>query len=123
MSQRAGTEIARAVDDRARGIVARVNAAHEMLRGDQMIKLEGLDSAVETLCHDIAGLPHAERQGCKAVLIDLIDEFDRLSEALKAQQSALGEALKDVGNRARATSAYGRAPAGPGGGPKSGDGS
>jgi len=121
MNQRAGTEAARTVDDRARGIVARVNAAHDMLRDDQLIKLEGLDSAVETLCRDIAGLSRAEQQGCKTVLIDLIDEFDRLSAALEAQQSALGEALKDVGNRVRATAAYGRAPAGPVGGPKSGD--
>jgi len=81
MNQRAGTEAARTVDDRARGIVARVNAAHDMLRDDQLIKLEGLDSAVETLCRDIAGLSRAEQQGCKTVLIDLIDEFDRLSAA------------------------------------------
>lgn len=123
MSQRAGAEIAQAVDDRARSIVARMNFAHDMLRGDQLIQLDGLDSTVETLCRDIAGLPHEEQQGCKAVLINLIAELDRLSAALMTQQSTLGEALKDLGNRARAASAYGRAPAGQGGGPKSGGGS
>ena len=87
----------------------RIATARRLLADGQTLDLAGLEEAVETLCRSIEKLPPESRTHLEHALVNLVDELDRLSDELRAQHSRLGEGLKALATRGRATRAYGKA--------------
>lgn len=96
---------------------AAIAKARDLLAGDRLIDLAGLDGCVAKLCEDIAMLPEDQRHTVKPLLVGLIDNLNGLVESLSSQHNELSSALKDIAARQRAVNAYGAAP-GRGGAPK-----
>lgn len=112
MTDEARTAEARAVRTEIDKVATNVTSARTMVAEGQILRLDGLEAAVADLCASIGKLPAESQKDCKPGLVKLIDEFDKLSDALRRQQAELGTALKGVSQRKRAATAYGTAPGG-----------
>ena len=94
---------------RLASLTANIGSVRAMVAEGQILEIDGLAEAVETVCGDIGRLAPEARQALKAGLVTLIDEFDHLAAALRKQHGAIGGALKATRDRGRATAAYGKA--------------
>lgn len=97
-------EIAREIDH----VASMINAFRAAATGGDIIDLSGIDQRVETLCANILSKRAEPRDRLKSPLLALIDDLNRLVEALQAQQNEAAENVKSVSSRHRAVSAYGK---------------
>jgi len=74
------------------------------------VNLSGLETAVEEICSEMAGLPPEEGEELKDSLILLTDNIDKLEAKLRAVQEELSKDISNVDTRQRATNAYGTSP-------------
>jgi len=112
VSNNASAALAGKVRTEINKVATNVTSARSMVSDGQIVHLDGLEAAVAALCANIGKLPVDSQHDCKPELVKLIDEFDKLSDALRHQQAELGGALKGVSERKRAVRAYGDAPGG-----------
>lgn len=83
-----------------------IDAARTLLRQGTIIDLKGLEEHVEHACGMIGEVPRSERQSTKLRLAGLIDALNVLTAEMTAQHQELSGALKGVGQRRQALSAY-----------------
>lgn len=89
-----------------------IGAAREAVAAGMEIDLGPLQTRAEALCAASAEVAPGGEAAVRPLLIGLIDEFDRLAEALRARQDEIAGALGGSRNRRRAHTAYHRAPSG-----------
>jgi hypothetical protein len=83
-----------------------IEAARTLLRQGTIIDLKGLEEHVEHACGMIGNVPPGDRQNTKLRLAGLIDSLNALTDEMTAQHQELSGALKGVGQRRQALSAY-----------------
>ncbi len=85
-----------------------VAAARSLVAAGHLVDLTTLERNTADLCAAINGLSAEDGREVRPLLISLIDDLDKLADALKERQAELKGELEDLGARQRATAAYGR---------------
>ena len=97
-------EIVREIDH----VASMINAFRTAATGGDIVDLSGIEQRVETLCASISSKRAEARDRLKSPLLTLIDDLNRLVEALEVQQNEASETVKSISSRHRAVSAYGK---------------
>ena len=87
------------------GLIAK---AHDLVQAGETIDLAPLEPQVLDICSQIEGLPATEGQAVKPRLIALIDNFNRLSQAIEDKLGEVKDSLGQTAGRRQAISAYGQ---------------
>ncbi|MDJ0951253.1 MAG: hypothetical protein QNJ94_20265 [Alphaproteobacteria bacterium] len=112
MSETPNTPALQDITSRLGQVTGHITAARDLVDKGNEVNLGGLDRVVESLCQDIQALKEADQNQCQPALVAMIDEFDRLTQALEQQRDSLQQQLKNVADRGRAVDAYGTGSAG-----------
>jgi hypothetical protein len=88
------------------GISAIISAARGMVHDGKSVNLQPLEAEMRRLCASIEVMPRTEAQALEPRLLALIDELDKLFNAISGRRAALQEQIKDLSLRDRAVSAY-----------------
>lgn len=89
---------------------------HKIRRGTQaaekgdVVDLLPIQGEVDALCAALASLPKDESDAVQSDVIGLVDELTNLSDKLNQGLAIIRNELKDLSERQRAVSAYGKAP-------------
>ncbi len=89
---------------------------HKIRRGTQaaekgdVIDLLPIQGEVDSLCNALAALPKDQNEAVRNDVIGLVDELTNLSDKLNQGLLIIKNELKDLSERQRAVSAYGKAP-------------
>jgi hypothetical protein len=94
------------IDTRADKVTALIETSRRMLADGRPIDLAALEGKVRALCEAATAAPAEERPRLKAVLAEIIDGLDRLTDDLTARHPGLAE-RDDEDLRRRALGAYG----------------
>jgi hypothetical protein len=88
------------------GISAIITAARGMVNDGKSVNLQPLEAEMRRLCASIEGMPRTDAQVLEPRLLALIDELDKLFNAISGKRAMLQEQIKDLSLRDRAVSAY-----------------
>ncbi|HUT50245.1 MAG TPA: hypothetical protein VM325_12960 [Alphaproteobacteria bacterium] len=102
---KSSTEIRSALD----ATTSQLDAARRMLGVGHPFDLSDLSGRVETICGAIECLPAQERRSLEPPIVTLIDELNKLTEALTRQRDGLAKGLKTIAVGEQASKAYDRA--------------
>lgn len=89
---------------------------HKIRRGSQaaekgdVIDLLPVQAEVDALCSALAALPRDESKSIQADIVALVDELSTLTDKLNEGLIIIRNELKDLSERQRAVSAYGKQP-------------
>jgi len=99
---RTSTDIRFALD----ATTSRLDGARRMLGLGHPFDLSDLTGRVQEICGAIEGLPAPERHGFEPPMVALIDELNKLAEALTRQRDGLARGLKSISAGEQASKAY-----------------
>jgi hypothetical protein len=88
------------------GISAIITAARGMVGDGKAVNLQPLEAEMRRLCAAVEIMPRDESRVFEPRLLALIDDLDKLFNAIANQHSALKNELSDLALRDRATTAY-----------------
>lgn len=89
---------------------------HKIRRGTQaaergdVIDLLPIQAEVDSLCQSLEALPKGDSDAVQQDVIGLVDELSNLTDKLNQGLVIIRNELKDLSERQRAVSAYGKAP-------------
>ena len=89
---------------------------HKIRRGSQaaergdVIDLLPVQAEVDSLCSALASLPKDESKAIQSDIVALVDELSTLTDKLNQGLVIIRNELKDLSERQRAVSAYGKQP-------------
>jgi hypothetical protein len=83
-----------------------LDATRRKLKVGHPFDISDLASRVETICGAIEGLPVAERRPFEQPIVSLIDELNKLTEALTRQRDGLAKGLQSISVGEQASKAY-----------------
>jgi len=88
---------------------SQLDAARRMLGIGHPFDLSDLSGRVETICGAIECLPAQDRRSFEMPVVALIDELNKLAEALTRQRDGLAVGLKSISIGEQASKAYDQA--------------
>jgi len=88
---------------------SQLDAVRRMLSVGHPFDISDLADRVEIICTAIEGLPAEERRGFEPPIVGLIDELNKLTEALTRQRDGLAKGLQSIAAGTKASKAYGQA--------------
>ena len=100
----AATERTRAAIERLSGLV---EATRRLVADGHLVDLRTLESRIDEVCGALRVLPAAAADEIKAALVALIDNLNRLDQAVRRSHAETAEHLAGTSARRRATAAYG----------------
>jgi len=100
----AATERTRAAIERLSGLV---EATRRLVADGHLVDLHTLESRIDEVCGTLRTLPAAAADEIKATLVALIDDLNRLDQAIRRSHAETAEHLAGTSARRRATAAYG----------------
>jgi hypothetical protein len=88
------------------GISAIIAAARGIVHDGKAVNLQPLEAEMRRLCSSIEGIPRNDARSLEPRLLALIDELDKLFNAITQKRDTLKGELKDLSLRDRAVNAY-----------------
>ena len=85
-----------------------VNEARLAVDRGNDVDLSGLEREVEGICAGLAEIPPTSAGSLKPALVALLDDLDKLTETLSQAHGKLSKDMGALGQRRRATKAYGQ---------------
>ena len=101
-SLKTSAEIRSALDETTNHL----DAVRRMLKVGHPFDITDLGSRVETICRAVEGLPVPERRSFEQPIVSLIDELNKLTEALTRQRDGLAKGLQSIAVGEQASKAY-----------------
>ena len=89
-----------------------VAAARDLIDDGQIINIHPLEKEVEGLCARVTALDPLTAKGVQPVLLGLMEELNRLAEAMGERHRELAGALRSLSQHGNAASAYAARPPG-----------
>jgi len=93
-------------------VTSMVIASREAVREGRPPDFPGFEARIDVMCAALGSLPRETASTFRSPLISFIDELDKLTTEMQAQQQQMRGEISDVSGRQRATAAYGRAQGG-----------
>jgi hypothetical protein len=88
------------------GVSAIITAARGMVNDGKAVNLQPLEAEMRRLCAAVETMPRTDSSLLEPRLLALIDELDKLFNAIASQHSELKSELADLALRDRAANAY-----------------
>jgi hypothetical protein len=88
------------------GVSAIIVAARGLVSDGKAVNLQPLEAEMKRLCDAIETVPRTDAHLLEPRLLSLIDELDKLFNAIAGKHGELKHELNDLALRDRATSAY-----------------
>jgi hypothetical protein len=88
------------------GISAIITAARGMVNDGKSVNLQPLEAEMRRLCASIESIPRTEAQVLEPRLLALIDDLDKLFNAISGRRATLQQQIKDLSLHDRALNAY-----------------
>jgi hypothetical protein len=88
------------------GISAIIAAARGIVSDGKAVNLQPLEAEMRRLCASIEGIPRNDARNLEPRLLALIDELDRLFNAIAHKRDSLKDEIRDLSLRDRAVNAY-----------------
>ncbi|TQV71257.1 hypothetical protein [Denitrobaculum tricleocarpae] len=98
------------VTESARDLRHKIRRGIEAAEKGDVIDLLPVQAEVDSLCAALAALPKDESDAVQSDVIGLVEELSTLSDKLNQGLVIIRNELKDLSERQRAVSAYGKAP-------------
>ena len=84
-----------------------VEATRRLVADGHLVDMRTLESRIDEVCGALRTLPNAAAGEIKTALVALIDDLNRLDQAIRRSHAEAAEHLEGPAARRRATAAYG----------------
>ncbi|MDX1486168.1 MAG: hypothetical protein R3229_16975 [Alphaproteobacteria bacterium] len=83
-----------------------IGAARNLVEDNQVINLEPLQGAIQSLCDQLAGVDGDTARKVKPILLGLVEELSHLDRTMAERHEELSTALRALSSHGSAASAY-----------------